>query len=556
MMNERKTEEDNKIANGLNDFLSQNRFDELLYSKHQDGENDVVEEAFDRYFEEQPSNREAALMDEFLGDELKRAQRDTVDAERQFVEYEEEALEPEELNPEWLTWQTPRHKNLISQMITGKASKWEILNEIGDQFYHLRKDVRAVYKTGLQNYCIKNIKNVIGEEHFNVLRGMYLDTDPIDQMETKFHELVAELPEERERLLADHYAVFCRKIFRLVHFEPTDLTTWLTTPQKNGSRRNDSKSRCEGYANLRQEATGEQKDEATDIIETGCRHFIAHMFGDDNAEELEELREAGVKSKQYLAARLATHISEVSDTVDRKRAEGSLSICSRIYLAYDGSCDCNGHSSICDSLRHYCVNCTDNTYGVQCEMCMESFTGNPLNGGECTPIELEETSCTCNNHSDICDTEGKCQSCLHNTVGDHCERCAAGFHGDATTGTPDDCTRCPCPDGGDCFINEQDLVQCRECPIGKHGIICEEDGMTQKDKDKETTKDRETRKKLKHSDVKDERTNNTESNEEFTSVINQNMSRSCKVFKYHTGNVQLAVSTTVNNPMNAGSAKI
>lgn len=92
---------------------------------------------------------------------------------------------------------------------------------------------------------------MIGEDSFNVLRGMYMDTDPIEQMETKFHELVAELPEERERLLAgellpilwiwcakhehvfvDHYAVFCRKIFRLVHFEPADLTIWLTSPQK------------------------------------------------------------------------------------------------------------------------------------------------------------------------------------------------------------------------------------------------------------------------------------------------------------------------------------
>ncbi|KAK6048243.1 laminin EGF-like protein [Cooperia oncophora] len=109
--------------------------------------------------------------------------------------------------------------------------------------------------------------------------------------------------------------------------------------------------------------------------------------------------------------------------------------------------------------------------------CMESFTGNPLEGG-CTPIEAEAepASCTCNNHSDQCDSDGKCQvSCLHNTVGDSCERCATGFYGDATTGTRDDCTRCPCPDGGDCFVNEQNLVECSECPAGKQGITCEED---------------------------------------------------------------------------------
>ncbi|KAJ1362206.1 hypothetical protein KIN20_021675 [Parelaphostrongylus tenuis] len=249
------------------------------------------------------------------------------------------------------------------------------------------------------------------------------------------------------------------------------------------------------------------------------------MFGDDNAEELEELREAGVMSKQKLAARLATHVSEVSNSVDRKRAESSLSICSRIYLGYDGSCECNGHASVCDSLRHYCLNCTGNTYGVQCEMCLESFTGNPSGGSECTPIEAEETSCNCNNHSDICDAEGKCQSCLHNTSGDHCERCAAGYYGDAKIGTGDDCTRCPCPDGGDCFVNEQNLVECHECPTGKHGIICEEDGAVQTDVQNVTQKVKEVKeekkKKVMHRNETSEKFQRTKSDSTYSDMTNQ-----------------------------------
>ncbi|EPB68821.1 hypothetical protein ANCCEY_12088 [Ancylostoma ceylanicum] len=177
-------------------------------------------------------------------------------------------------------------------MIVGKANKWEVMNEIGDQFYHLRKEVREQYKRNLEHYCIKNLKNVIGASNFNTLRGMYMDTDPVEQIETKFHELVAELSEERERLLADHYGVFCRKIFRLVHFEPTDLTIWLTSKQKLALGEmiqdpdiNDTQiydKMYEFYTNT----TGEAKEEARDIIESGCRHFIAHMFGDDNAEVL------------------------------------------------------------------------------------------------------------------------------------------------------------------------------------------------------------------------------------------------------------------------------
>ncbi|VDM54946.1 unnamed protein product [Angiostrongylus costaricensis] len=523
-----KLDEEDEIVDGLDAFLNQNQIHQLRHL-HEHGDSDAIEKAV-----RLPLSRKTALIDEFLGYKLKRIRRDTATSQQQIVDFEEEVLEPEELEPELLAWQTLRHKNLISQMITGKASKWEVMNEIGDQFYHLRKEVRARYKTNLQNYCERNLKNVIGEENFNVIRGMYLDTVPMDQIETKFNELVAELPDERERLLSDHYAVFCRKIFRLVPFEPTDLTTWLTSSQKMalGEMIQDPNVKdaqiydkmYEFYKN----ATGEQKEEASDIIEAGCRHFIAHMFGDDNAEELEELRESGVMSKQKLAAKLATHVSEVSNALDRKRAESSLSICSRIYLGYDGSCECNGHASVCDSFRHYCLNCTGNTYGIQCEMCMESFSGNPLGGGECTPIEAEETSCNCNNHSDVCDTEGKCQLCLHNTTGDHCEGCAAGFYGDAKNGSRDDCTRCPCPDGGDCFVNEQNLVECNECPTGKHGIICEEEGAAQKtvEKAREEVEEgkEEPRKKAKPNKEISEKRESTENYLSHSNMTNQTIS--------------------------------
>lgn len=38
--------------------------------------------------------------------------------------------------------------------------------------------------------------------------------------------------DEVDKLFLGHYGAFCQKIFRLVEFEPTDLTSWMTAEQK------------------------------------------------------------------------------------------------------------------------------------------------------------------------------------------------------------------------------------------------------------------------------------------------------------------------------------
>ncbi|XP_070144253.1 basement membrane-specific heparan sulfate proteoglycan core protein isoform X4 [Drosophila kikkawai] len=80
--------------------------------------------------------------------------------------------------------------------------------------------------------------------------------------------------------------------------------------------------------------------------------------------------------------------------------------------------------------------CPQGYLGLSCETCAPGFKRDQDSGlylGLCVP-------CECNGHSSQCHGEtGECENCADNTDGPNCDRCAAGYVGDATRGTPYDC---------------------------------------------------------------------------------------------------------------------
>ncbi|CAO1405227.1 unnamed protein product [Diamesa hyperborea] len=92
---------------------------------------------------------------------------------------------------------------------------------------------------------------------------------------------------------------------------------------------------------------------------------------------------------------------------------------------------CGTNIDDCDSQP--CLNggfCSDAIAGYSCE-CPPGYTDKP--GGSCQ-------ECNCNNNADLSRT-GKCQKCLYDTEGDHCEYCRDGYYGDASR---QNCRRCEC----------------------------------------------------------------------------------------------------------------
>ncbi|KAL4226155.1 Laminin subunit beta-1 [Mactra antiquata] len=177
------------------------------------------------------------------------------------------------------------------------------------------------------------------------------------------------------------------------------------------------------------------------------------------------------------------------------------------------SCECNGNAETCDDLTGECFDCTNFTTGDNCERCLDGFYGDPrlgyripcepcmcpggpyteaqhadscyydprmehvvcncdigYKGPNCAvcddnyfgnPSEANGTCgrCDCNENIDPddvgnCDDEtGECLKCLFNTEGFNCEKCKAGYYGNALI---QNCIECICnpigtdPNGGDC----------------------------------------------------------------------------------------------------------
>ncbi|XP_075408101.1 basement membrane-specific heparan sulfate proteoglycan core protein isoform X2 [Tenrec ecaudatus] len=114
--------------------------------------------------------------------------------------------------------------------------------------------------------------------------------------------------------------------------------------------------------------------------------------------------------------------------------------------------------------------------GLSCESCDAHFTRVP--GG---PYLGTCSGCNCNGHASSCDpVYGHCLNCQHNTEGPQCNKCKAGFFGDATKATATACRPCPCPYidasrrfSDTCFLDTDGQATCDACAPGYTGRRCE-----------------------------------------------------------------------------------
>ncbi|KAF5402729.1 hypothetical protein PHET_03978, partial [Paragonimus heterotremus] len=140
-------------------------------------------------------------------------------------------------------------------------------------------------------------------------------------------------------------------------------------------------------------------------------------------------------------------------------------------------CECNGHSAHCDEQTGRCIDCQHNTAGDKCDRCAPGFYGDPSSGSPnaCRPCECptltDQKTESCIAHETALSTDMKpyiCLDCEDNTRGRYCERCAQGYYGQPDKGIS--CRLCDC-DRGAVGCNET-TGQCI-CGYNTAGPRCE-----------------------------------------------------------------------------------
>ncbi|EMP24866.1 Basement membrane-specific heparan sulfate proteoglycan core protein, partial [Chelonia mydas] len=123
------------------------------------------------------------------------------------------------------------------------------------------------------------------------------------------------------------------------------------------------------------------------------------------------------------------------------------------YLGTCSGCNCHGHSSSCDRVFGYCLNCQHNTEGPQCNKCKPGFFGDATRGNAtaCRACPCPYTD-SARRFSNTCflDTDGQatCDDCAPGYTGRRCESCARGYEGN------------PMQPGGRCVTTAQEFMKC------------------------------------------------------------------------------------------------
>ncbi|KAI3415847.1 hypothetical protein GPALN_005418 [Globodera pallida] len=248
------------------------------------------------------------------------------------------------------SWLNRKQKQTLKRL-RDRGHEDHELHERIHEFYDVSpEEVKATARGILQRGCESILKRIFGEYKAEEIIQMSDEGASNGEIEEKITESLNQIRNPQKREEAGRFSMSCRRIFTMIerrrrsagHAEHSleelfkSHLSWLSVHQREELKgmKGSGKGRTEMQQKVMElygQLQGEQKTKAREHLRNGCRELLAHVVGNENANQLKQLREDGM-SRTELEAKANEMVGAVQEEEKKMEAKEFGAVCKKLLL--------------------------------------------------------------------------------------------------------------------------------------------------------------------------------------------------------------------------------
>ncbi|CAJ0588631.1 unnamed protein product [Cylicocyclus nassatus] len=247
----------------------------------------------------------------------------------------------------YLDWLTPEQKNTLVDIEKSGAEFDSVIAKVKEFYGKLGEEKKAELKANFKSQCSAWVKEVATPEEMEKIKEMHKNKDHAE-LKKKLAELENRLTEEQKHTV-EHVREVCLGVWEIQNSRRRrgqeyftlekildNYLTWLTDAQKEELKSlkaagNKDKIYDKVLSYL-DNASGEQRKKAIEDLQSGCKHYIRNIVGDEKADEFKQMKESGV-SPDEIAKKIEVLVDGLTNEEVKAQAKKAAPVCKAVYSA-------------------------------------------------------------------------------------------------------------------------------------------------------------------------------------------------------------------------------
>ncbi|CAJ0588632.1 unnamed protein product [Cylicocyclus nassatus] len=247
----------------------------------------------------------------------------------------------------YLDWLTPEQRNTLVDIEKSGAEFDSVIAKVKEFYGKLGEEKKAELKANFKSQCSAWVKEVATPEEMEKIKEMHKNKDHAE-LKKKLAELENRLTEEQKHTV-EHVREVCLGVWEIQNSRRRrgqeyftlekildNYLTWLTDAQKEELKSlkaagNKDKIYDKVLSYL-DNASGEQRKKAIEDLQSGCKHYIRNIVGDEKADEFKQMKESGV-SPDEIAKKIEVLVDGLTNEEVKAQAKKVAPVCKAVYSA-------------------------------------------------------------------------------------------------------------------------------------------------------------------------------------------------------------------------------